>query len=249
MKPDPTQAAGRPSKPASAPPPEETDEDLFDFDELAKISTQAAAEMRKELEQALADVEQTVQEVAPVVAQAAAAPGAPPLAPARAAPLVPRLPSVKPADAVVHQRLSLSPLAGALLVAVVAANLVLMLFAWRSVSATRQLVFDVASEMRDTTTDLRDESARRSEIAALESEPVFGALPEGYRTLRIARERLERGEHSRARRMLYGLLAVVDRLEQPARGEVEAQASFLVADSLRLEADALRDPARRGEAR
>jgi hypothetical protein len=239
MRPDQPSPAGQPPKHASAPPPEETDEDLFDFDELAKASTQAAAEMRKELDQALSEVELAKQEVAPLVAApqpARPTPPRPPPAPqARPAPSA----AAEPGPTVLHQKLSLSPLAGALLAAVVGANLVLMLFAWRSVNATRQLVVDVAGEMRDTTTDLRDESTRRSELSALESEPVFGALPEGYRTLQIARERIQRGEHARARRMLYGLLAVIDRLEQPARGEVEAQASFLVADSLRLEADAL----------
>jgi hypothetical protein len=39
--------------------------------------------------------------------------------------------------------------------------------------------------------------------------------------------------------MLHGLLAVIDRVQQPARGEIEARASFLVADSYRLEGDAL----------
>jgi hypothetical protein len=39
--------------------------------------------------------------------------------------------------------------------------------------------------------------------------------------------------------MLQGLLAVIDRVEPPAREEIEAQAGFLIADSYRLEADAL----------
>jgi hypothetical protein len=38
--------------------------------------------------------------------------------------------------------------------------------------------------------------------------------------------------------MLFGLLSVIDRIEQPARSEVEAQAGFLIADSYRIEAQA-----------
>ena len=42
--------------------------------------------------------------------------------------------------------------------------------------------------------------------------------------------------------MLYGLLAVIDRIEPPAREELEAQAGFLIADSYRIEADSLEKP-------
>jgi hypothetical protein len=133
----------------------------------------------------------------------------------------------------------MSPLATALFAAVLVANVALMAFAWNSVSATRDLVLDVAHDVREASADLRNESNQRTAAAARASEPAFGALPEGFRTLELARERIAQGEHVRARRMLQGLLAVIDRVEPPAREEIEAQAGFLIADSYRLEADAL----------
>jgi hypothetical protein len=93
---------------------------------------------------------------------------------------------------------------------------------------------------------MRSESERRTELAARASEPVFGALPEGFRSLDIARDMITRGEHVRARRLLHGLLAVMDRVQQPARAEIEARAAFLIADSFRLEAETL---AAKGETR
>lgn len=246
----------QPQGPSNPPAPEESGEELFAFDELPSVSPGVAADMKRELDEALSQVEQARRELARSVPPQAApaptpvAPGTlvPPARPAppplRApAPQAAPVPATAPvATTVVQQRLSVSPLAAALLAAVVLANVALMAFAWRSVNATKQMVLDVASDVRDASADMRDESTRRSELASLASEPVFGALPEGYRTLEIARERIARGEHARARRMLFSLLAVIDRIEPPARSEVEARAGFLIADSYRLEGDALSVP-------
>jgi len=227
-------------KPAPAPPVE-TDEDLFNFDELLGAKKQAEA-LNNELDAVLDAVESAKGQVAATVAApaAAAAPTAAPL-PVSAAPVAagPAPAVVAPGQTVIHQKLSMSPLAAALLAAVVLVNLVLMFVAWRSVATVKQFVLDVGHDVADTTSELKAESTHRSREAAFESQPVFGALPEGYRTLEIAKERMQRGEHARARRMLYGLLSVIDRIDQPARGEVEAQAGFLIADSYRIEAEAL----------
>ncbi len=262
---------GTPPPKSAAPPPAETDEDLFNFDELLGATKQKEA-LNKELDDVLEAVESARLDVAQSVSNGAA-PAAPaasatpaaantPPSPAQPAPLLKHvtpvgaaktsaaasastspsagapLSSASNAATVVHQKLSMSPLAAVLLAAIVLVNVTLMLFAWNSVQSVKQLVLDVSHDVADTTNELRAESTRRNRSTALESEPVFGALPEGYRTLEIAKQRMERGEHARARRMLYGLLSVVDRIEQPARAEVEAQASFLIADSYRLEADA-----------
>jgi hypothetical protein len=246
---------------SAAPPPVETDEDLFNFDELLGATKQKEA-LNKELDDVLEAVESARQDVAQSVSKgvvpAAPAPSAKPAAastPQNAAQPAPLLKHVTPAAApkspadalaasasnaatVVHQKFSMSPVAAVMLAGIVLVNVTLMLFAWNSVQSVKQLVLDVSHDVADTTNELRAESTRRNRSTALESEPVFGALPEGYRTLEIAKQRMERGEHARARRMLYGLLSVVDRIEQPARAEVEAQASFMIADSYRLEADA-----------
>lgn len=58
----------------------------------------------------------------------------------------------------------------------------------------------------------------------------------GHPTLDEAREELARGDHAAARRRVYGLLAIVDRLEAPRRNEIEAECQYLIAQSLHLEA-------------
>jgi len=58
----------------------------------------------------------------------------------------------------------------------------------------------------------------------------------GHPTLDEAREELARGDHAAARRRVYGLLAIVDRLEDPRKSELEAECQYLIAQSLHLEA-------------
>lgn len=61
--------------------------------------------------------------------------------------------------------------------------------------------------------------------------------PEGEETLDAAHEAIERGDFAGARRMLWGLLAVADRWAPSRRDDLEARATFTIADSYRLEAD------------
>jgi hypothetical protein len=208
---------------ATGTPPPETDEDLFNFVEIHQqaapkpalpASAPAAAAAPSTLAQVEAPTESATRTAGPA-------------------------PETTLVPAGERARFSMSPLATALFAAVLVANVALMAFAWNSVSATRDLVLDVAHDVREASADLRNESNQRTAAAARASEPAFGALPEGFRTLELARERIAQGEHVRARRMLQGLLAVIDRVEPPAREEIEAQAGFLIADSYRLEADAL----------
>jgi hypothetical protein len=51
-----------------------------------------------------------------------------------------------------------------------------------------------------------------------------------------ARSEISRGEYASARQRVYGLLAIIDRLEDPRRGALEADCQFLIAQSLHLEA-------------
>lgn len=74
--------------------------------------------------------------------------------------------------------------------------------------------------------------------------PHADALPDpeavtpahGHPTLDEARAELARGDHAAARRRVYGLLAIVDRLEDPRKSEIEAECQYLIAQSLHLEA-------------
>lgn len=240
-----------PQKPAVSGPPEESDEDLFNFDELTSASAKPAvpapapAAPQAELEQALGQVQAAKQEVARAIPPPAAQPS-PTIRPVATVAGEDDERAARTNVVVVPQRVSFTPLVGALVGGVALLNVALIAFAWHSVNATRQMVLDVASDVREASSDMRSESERRTELAARASEPVFGALPEGFRSLDIARDMITRGEHVRARRLLHGLLAVMDRVQQPARAEIEARAAFLIADSFRLEAETL---AAKGETR
>lgn len=240
-----------PQKPAVSGPPEESDEDLFNFDELTTASAKPAAPApapavpQAELDAALGQVQAAKQEVARAIPPPVAAQPAPTIRPV-ATVAGDEDAAARTSVVVVPQRVSFTPLVAALVGGVALLNVALIAFAWHSVNATRQMVLDVASDVREASSDMRSESERRTELAARASEPVFGALPEGFRSLDIARDMITRGEHVRARRLLHGLLAVIDRVQQPARAEIEARAAFLIADSFRLEADALPP---KGEAR
>ncbi len=88
------------------------------------------------------------------------------------------------------------------------------------------------------------QAAGRSEVAAAqepkdelaEATPLVPPDPEQHPVFERAREEIERGDYAAARRRLYALLAVVDRLEESSRTTVEARAAFLLAQALHLEA-------------
>lgn len=63
-------------------------------------------------------------------------------------------------------------------------------------------------------------------------------------TLLLARQEIAAGEQVQARKRLYRLLAVADRIDADLRKQVEAQASYLIGDSYRHQADAQREAQR-----
>ena len=228
-----------PDKPRATPAPQESSEDLFDFDELAGASAKVAAEMKKDLDQALSHVEAAAGDVAKAVASAPAKPAAPAPAPARVTappPMPPVEAPAAPASSHVLHRLQPTPALIGMLAAVAAINLALVFVAWSSIRSVENTILDLGHEVVDTSRSLRQGAL--GEVSAQEATDatIFGALPEGYRTLELARQRIDRGEFARARRTLFGLLAIIDRIEPPARGDVEARAQILIADSYRVEA-------------
>ena len=246
---DPSASAGGTPPKQNAPPLKQAnadDEDLFNFDAASQGTVETAAAIAADLDIALANVEEAQAQLAPEI-KPQPAPVAtnatvtrrfrrPPQEELEPLTVTPAPPAIA---AVVQPTSILSPLAATLLGLVVVANVGLVWFAWSSMTSVKDLVVDMGHQVLDTTTQLRAESSRRNEVLADETTPTFGVQPEGFRTLQLARERIERGEFERARRALYGVLAVIDGIEPPARGELEAQANFLIAESHRLQADAV----------
>ncbi|MSR63044.1 MAG: hypothetical protein EXS08_11430 [Planctomycetes bacterium] len=80
--------------------------------------------------------------------------------------------------------------------------------------------------------------------AAPPSAPVASVLPDpetratlhSHPALDEARAEISRGEFAAARKRVYGLLSIIDRLDDPRRAELEADCQFLIAQALHLEA-------------
>jgi hypothetical protein len=214
--------------PRDARPPQESDEDLFDFDEPSHGAAKPASERPRGLDDSLERVGKAAKEVASTLESKTASVARPVAAAKSVAPIV------APTQGIVHHRLRPTPLLIGLLAVLVAFQLGAMFVSWRSLRAVETVILDLGHEVADSTKSLKE--SIDGQAAATDATNVFGALPEGYRTLELAKERIDRGEFGRARRALHGLLAVVDRIEDPARQDVEARASALIAQSYGAEA-------------
>jgi len=66
--------------------------------------------------------------------------------------------------------------------------------------------------------------------------PLVPPDPEQHPVFERARQEIEHGEYAAARRRLYALLAVIDRLEPSSREEIEARTHYFLARAFHLEA-------------
>lgn len=123
------------------------------------------------------------------------------------------------------------------LAAMIAFNLLLVGLSWRSQGSTRELIksLGVAQAPAQEAAPERTSSRRQMREAPL----IEDLRAEGYETLDEAQRAIERGEFQVAREMLFALLAVIDRVDDRARYDVEARAAFLIGDAFRFEADAV----------
>ncbi len=73
------------------------------------------------------------------------------------------------------------------------------------------------------------------------SSPTAPLSPHEETTLLLAQQEIDDGEHVQARKRLYRLLAVADRIDAELRPGIEARAMYLVGDSYRRQAEARRE--------
>lgn len=125
-----------------------------------------------------------------------------------------------------------------LLMAMVAANITFAVVSLWSVSSIKGALTGLGENLVESVEHLRTFVAAPSPHvdAATEAAPSTPVVPEGQRTLALARERLARRDWKRARTLAYDVLAVIDTIDQPARDDVEAQANLLIAESYAREA-------------
>jgi hypothetical protein len=93
----------------------------------------------------------------------------------------------------------------------------------------------------DTSADPAHSSASSGRHAAGDRTQAPAREAFELSALHMAREEIQAGEYAAARRRLSRLLAVADRIEAGQRGEIEAQAAFLIAGTYRKQAEAARE--------
>ena len=92
-----------------------------------------------------------------------------------------------------------------------------------------QRMIEAAQEMRGPAPVLAEEE--RSEVI-----PFAAPSSDAHPTLERAVEEIARGDFESARKRIYALLSVIDRVEDAARHEIEANAQFLLAQAAHLQA-------------
>ncbi|MCC6408129.1 MAG: hypothetical protein IT453_13285 [Planctomycetes bacterium] len=140
-----------------------------------------------------------------------------------------------------------SPLLVAALALFAIANLALIGLTWKSMSTLQQslgtrtggsVAIDEGGEPDAPNGHRNSPSTHAAAVEYPRIPAQLDVRPEGEETLEAAHEAIERGDFERARRLLYGLLAVADRWEPTRRDDLEARATFTIADSFRLQAEA-----------
>jgi hypothetical protein len=237
------------------------DEDLFDFASVASEADRDEAD--EDLDQVLAslrdsppDEELLLAPQAPVSPRASEAP--PPVAPAQ--PTAPRAPAPAPealappaaavraaasepvAEKVAERVHAVRPAPRSSLVSKGVVAIALSVTLLNSLLALVVLRGRAGSgDVRAVTTEAEhgggaEEHAPRTPAEARLPDPEGMDATRAHPALDEARAQLSRGEYAAARQRLYGLLAIIDRLEDPRRSALEADCQFLVAQSLHLEA-------------
>ena len=248
------------------------DEDLFDFP-VMEMTVEGVREVKpEEIAAAVAAATAKPAAASSPSAPAAPAPTATTddvAAVAKAAALVDHLERVAPEllEAPVARGTS-APTAGtrrdprvlALVGLALGVNLCLAVLAWRATDSVGAGVQDMREELARNAERIAQQNERIAELARQRAAAAPTVATTGTQTsaldnvapaleayedtaLRLAQREIELGRHNDARVRLQRLLARIDAVDAARRAEVEAQASFLVAQSLQAQADLKRSKA------
>lgn len=138
---------------------------------------------------------------------------------------------------------------------VVVLNIAAFAFVWQSNRSFRAGLEGLRDDLVVTLHDVRRSASEASSPveAARSAQPLPTETPEPKHssstplsafeetTLLLARQEIEAGEQVQARKRLYRLLAVADRIDSDLRKSIEGQASYSIGDSYRKQADARRE--------
>ena len=122
------------------------------------------------------------------------------------------------------------------LVAVTSVNALVAMVMLNSMSTMRNNVIDVGHHVTATADEIRNGAYEQSRVLNDLQTPVVPRDAEQHPTFDRARNEIAMGQYTDARRRLYALLSIIDRLDEEQRAKVEARAQFLLAEALHLEA-------------
>ena len=122
------------------------------------------------------------------------------------------------------------------LVGVTSLNALVALVMLSNMSSMRNSVVEVGRHVSATADEMRTGSYEQSRVLNELQTPVVPFDAEEHPTFDRARAEITQGQYSEARRRLYALLSIIDRLDPEQRDKVEARAQYLLAEALHLEA-------------
>ncbi len=131
---------------------------------------------------------------------------------------------------------------GFLLLAVLALlNIVQVALSWERNRDLSQAMSDLEGRFLTAAGDLEQSLFQQTEAMERNRLPVVAPTSAGRETLDHVIRQLDSGMFDEARRRLYALLAVTGRYDEDGAREVEAAATYLLADSWRLQAERKRE--------
>jgi len=122
------------------------------------------------------------------------------------------------------------------LMAVTSVNALVALITLNSMSTMRSSVVEVGRHVTATADEIRNGAYEQSRVLNDLQTPVVPLDAESHPTFDRARTEITMGQYTDARRRLYALLSIIDRLDEEQRAKVEARAQYLLAEALHLEA-------------
>lgn len=117
-----------------------------------------------------------------------------------------------------------------MLVAFTLLNVGLIGLTWRMSSAVQDQVGEATRYIVQATNEIQAKAGERVVRVESAQQPVVTSDPSRHTTFALVRTDLDNGDFAMARRRLYSLLAVADRLDEEVRESVEARAQFMLAD-------------------
>lgn len=206
--------------------------DFTEEEDLLAVPSAPSARVAQPLPAATLERDSLVAEIAAPFPSTAHAPSPGPVPPAPTPSRAPQAASAarEPAPAPRGQHLSRGVVAIALAVTVLNAALAVVVLGRRGEpSVEHRSAPEVTAPAAALAAPPRPEEAHLP-------DPERVGVVHAHPVLDQAREEISRGEYASARQRVYGLLAIIDRLDDPRRSALEADCQFLIAQSLHLEA-------------